>query len=87
MIAQALKRAQRYPPGARIRRAEGVVMVSFTLSRDGSVVASRLARSSGDPDLDEEAEAMLRRVNLPPLPSDVAGSTLNMVVPIRFNLR
>ncbi|WP_424139133.1 energy transducer TonB, partial [Roseomonas chloroacetimidivorans] len=87
MIQAALARVQRYPMGARARRAEGVVMMRFTLARDGRVVTARMVRSSGDEDLDAEAEAMLQRVNMPPLPSDWGEATMDLVVPIRFSLR
>ncbi|WP_338664956.1 energy transducer TonB [Pararoseomonas sp. SCSIO 73927] len=85
-IQAALRRVQRYPAGARARRAEGVVNVGFVLRRDGTVISARVVRSSGESDLDEEAEAMLRRVSLPPMPDDMAGNTVDMVVPIRFSL-
>ena len=51
------------------------------------VVSARLARGSGDEELDEEAEAMIGRVNMPPLPDDYLDSTMSLVVPIRFSLR
>jgi len=63
-------------------------MVRFMIRRDGSVVTSRLARTSGDPELDAEAESMpSRATSLPPLPSDWPDATMELVVPIRFTLR
>ena len=38
-------------------------MVRFTMRRDGSVVTARLARSSGDGELDAEAESMPARAS------------------------
>ncbi|TPG53476.1 energy transducer TonB, partial [Roseomonas nepalensis] len=88
LIQQALARVQRYPSGARSRRSEGVAMVRFTMRRDGSVVTARLARSSGDGELDAEAESMPSRASsLPPLPADWPDATMELVVPIRFVLR
>ncbi|WP_052401897.1 energy transducer TonB family protein [Muricoccus aerilatus] len=88
LIQQALARVQRYPASARSRRSEGVVTVRFTIRRDGSVTAARLARTSGDPDLDAEAEAMPTRVSsFPPLPADWPEATMELTVPIRFTLR
>jgi TonB family protein len=84
-ISAALRRVQRYPTGARARHTEGVAHVTFTLTRDGTVVGPRLSRSSGDEELDTEAVSMLQRANLPSLPSDY-GDSQSMTVPIRFSL-
>jgi TonB family protein len=84
-ISAALRRVQRYPTGARARHSEGVAHVTFTLTRDGTVVGPRLSRSSGDEELDTEAVSMLQRANLPSLPSDY-GDSQSMTVPIRFSL-
>ncbi|WP_084698340.1 energy transducer TonB [Muricoccus aerilatus] len=86
-VHAALRRVQRYPAGARARRAQGVVTVSFTLTRDGRVLNVRLSRSSGEQDFDEEALAMMERVSMPSLPGDYTGDNVPLVVPISFMLR
>ncbi len=58
------------------------------MSRDGRVLAARLARSSGNAALDAEALEMLQRAQpLPPLPSDQPGESLEIAVPVNFFLK
>jgi protein TonB len=83
-----LNRYKQYPPAARSRREEGVVTLSFTMDRDGLILARRVANSSGSKLLDAEALAMLRRAEpLPPFPASMAGASRSFNVPIRFSLR
>jgi protein TonB len=51
------------------------------------LIDSRVERSSGVSELDEEALALLHRVQpFPPLPPELPGERVNLTVPIRFNL-
>lgn len=67
-VLAALARAKRYPDDARDRGLSGRAVVSFTVSRDGSVGAIALAASSGVPALDAATLAMPRRAAFPPMP-------------------
>lgn len=83
-----LNRHKRYPTIARSYHEEGVVVLSFTMDRDGHVLAHNIAKSSGSQVLDEEALAMLRRSEpLPAFPTDVSGASRTFSVPIQFSLR
>ncbi|MFL1461488.1 energy transducer TonB, partial [Roseococcus sp. DSY-14] len=87
-VMARLRRAQRYPDGARARREEGVVLVAFTLDRAGRVLGARLARPGGSPELEAEALALPQRASpLPPPPAELPGETLTITVPVRFSLR
>jgi protein TonB len=87
-IVALLERNKRYPHEAHARREHGVVQVAFTLDRTGQLRASRVLRSSGAAVLDEEALALLRRAQpFPPPPAEMAGNTVDLIVPIRFNLK
>ncbi len=78
-----LGRFKRYP--AQARGAEGVVSLAFSIDRQGRVVNSRIAKSSGSAVLDAEALAMIKRAApLPPPPAEIADADLSFVVPIRF---
>lgn len=83
-----LLRYHRYPTGARLRRQQGRVMMRLTIDRQGQVIASRMERSSGYPELDEAAQELVRRASpLPPIPKDLQISRYEGRIPIDFNLR
>jgi protein TonB len=83
-----LQRFKRYPEEARFRREEGVAHATFTLDRDGRVLAAGIARTSGSASLDAEALALIRRADpLPPPPPEVPGGTVTLTVPLRFSLQ
>src|SRR6185312_3226023 len=82
-----LERYKRYPRLAREQRQEGIVSLHFAIDRQGHVLDARIARGSGDPLLDEEALALVQRAQpLPAPPPDIAGTRVDLVVPIRFAL-
>jgi protein TonB len=83
-----LNHYKQYPGTARLKHEQGVVTLTFTMDRNGHVLARHVARSSGSAELDREVLEMLRRAEpLPRLPPNVAGSTRSFNVPIRFSLR
>ena len=87
-IVALLERNKHYPAAAQSRREQGVAQVFFSLDRQGRVINSRIARSSGANALDEEALALLRRAQpFPAPPRELPGVHVDLTVPIRFNLR
>jgi protein TonB len=77
-----LNRYKRFPGGAN----PGTVQVAFSIDRGGRVISARLAGSSGDAALDDEAVAMIRRASPVPAPPDgVGGPVVALAVPVRFN--
>ncbi len=77
-----LNRYKRFPGGA----SPGTVQVAFAIDRGGNVVSARLAGSSGDAALDQEAVAMVRRASPVPAPPGGLGSgTISLAVPVRFS--
>jgi len=88
LLAAHLDRYKRYPHASQVKGEQGEALLRFTMDRQGHVLAARLERGSGYAALDEEIMAMIRRAEpLPPLPPEVAGQRLELVVPIRFRLR
>jgi periplasmic protein TonB len=78
-----LQRFKQYPEAAR--GATGTTTLSFTVSRSGHVLSSRLGRSSGQPALDAETLALLRRAQpLPAFPSDIKATSMSYNVPFNF---
>lgn len=83
-----LERHKNYPEVARRRNQEGIVILRFTISAHGQIVARGITRSSGHPVLDEAAQETLRRVGrFPPLPPELQRSQLTLEVPLAFRLR
>lgn len=84
-IAARLRRALRYPREARRDRLRGTAVVSFTVSRSGSVSGVRLARSSGFAVLDAAArDAVRRAAPFPPIPAGAGRSSWTFSVPLAF---
>jgi len=85
-LMQQLQQAQYYPSGARARQEQGTVILSFTVDRDGHVLVHDIAHSSGFPELDKEAGAMLMRAKLPAFPASMPQKRIDLTIPIRFAL-
>jgi protein TonB len=87
-IVAAIERNKRYPADAEARREQGMPAVSFSIDRQGRLLASRVVRASGVAALDQEALAILRRAQpFPPPPADILGTRFEFTVPIRFSVR
>lgn len=83
-----LDRNKRYPAAARRQQLAGVVTVGFVIDRQGRVLSSRIAKSSGFPVLDAEAVGVLSRSSpLPAPPADIGGDTLSLSMPIQFRVQ
>jgi periplasmic protein TonB len=87
-LVSQLERSKRYPTEARARGEEGVVQIAFNVDRRGGVHDAHIVRSSGSVLLDRETLAMVERAQpLPPPPSELPGTQIAIVVPIRYNIR
>jgi protein TonB len=88
LLFKQLQRFKNYPSGARARNEQGVVMLSFTVDRNGHVLSRQILAGSGYPDLDAEVLTMLERAQpLPAFPASMAQTQQDFSVPIRFSLR
>ncbi|SFO42941.1 protein TonB [Mesorhizobium sp. NFR06] len=85
-LAAWIRRHTRYPSAASSRRAEGTPSVTFTVDTSGRVVTARLARSSGDGDLDRAALAALQGASVPAPPAEL-GARVTRTAPFVFSLR
>ncbi|HXQ82868.1 MAG TPA: energy transducer TonB [Xanthobacteraceae bacterium] len=87
-LVKHLQQYKRYPSEAQSRGEEGVVLLSFSVDRDGHVLERHVLHSSGYPALDEEVMSMIQRAEpLPPFPPSMPEPKLDLTVPIRFSLR
>jgi protein TonB len=87
-LVRRLEQYKRYPSDAQSRGVEGIVMLNFSVDRNGRVLAHEIVRSSGHPELDKEVVSMIERAQpLPPFPPSMPEAKLDLTVPIRFSLR
>jgi periplasmic protein TonB len=88
LVAAHLQRFRQYPPASKAAGQQGTARLSFSLSRSGQVLASRLAGSSGHAALDGETLAMVRRAQpFPAFPSDMKQASMSFNVPVAFSIR
>jgi protein TonB len=88
LVLGRLEKFKRYPSGAQARRQQGAPYIRFVMDRDGKVMSSTLERSSGFSALDQEATSLPRRAQpFPKPPPDVAGDTIELVVPVEFYMK
>lgn len=79
-VRRKLGRAVRYRG-----RERGEVLVSFTVSRTGSVSGVRIARSSGSPKLDKAAlDTVHRAAPFPPIPDAAGRASWPFDLPLSF---
>jgi periplasmic protein TonB len=79
-----LMRFHQYPAGAN---QPGVARLSFTISRSGQVLGSRVAGSSGVAALDAQAAAMVRRAApFPAFPPGITQGSMGFNVPVIFTV-
>jgi periplasmic protein TonB len=88
LLMAHLHRHKRYPGAAREQGAQGIVMLNFTMDRNGHVLSRRIVKSSGSSALDQEVLTMIQRAQpLPRFSPDMTGSSRTFTVPIAFSLR
>lgn len=87
MLRAWLEQHKEYPRRARIRREQGTVLLRVAFVPGGDLLTYSVQRSSGHPELDRAAEAMLKRAQpFPPNPTG-ARETLEVMVPVSFLLQ
>ncbi len=83
-----LQRYKDYPPASRAAGEQGTATLAFTVNRNGQVLSSRLARSSGSAALDAATMAMISRAQpLPAFPPEIRQASMSFSVPVRFSIR
>ncbi|MGB8600981.1 MAG: energy transducer TonB, partial [Rhizomicrobium sp.] len=87
ILLKRLELFKRYPAEAAAGHEQGVVYLRFVIDREGLVHSARIDKSSGYDALDHEALTLARRAQpFPKPPSQLAGDSFDLVVPIRFSL-
>jgi protein TonB len=78
---------QNHPSLAHLarRHASGLVLIAFTIGRDGTVLDAAVRRSSGYSFLDKAGLDLIRLASpMPALPETLDKETLAIEIPIRF---
>lgn len=88
LLLKHLQEFKNYPLEARRRNEQGVVLLAFSIDRNGHVTSRRIVKGSGYADLDAEVLALVERAQpMPSFPPSMTEAKLDLTVPIRFSLR
>ncbi|HEX5359596.1 MAG TPA: energy transducer TonB [Fluviicoccus sp.] len=76
-----------YPAALKKAKTQGTVVLTFTISRSGELLSSRIVIGSGEPGLDQAALDMLQRSSpMPPLPDELGLDKLTLTIPVEYSL-
>lgn len=85
-ISAWITRHKYYPQVARASGAQGIVKLYLVVDRDGNVQVS-IAKSSGNPALDQAAKDMVKRSKpLPPMTENMLRTRLEIILPVHYTL-
>lgn len=86
-VAALIDANKDYPGEVKKEKQEGVVVVAFSINRQGKILSSSIRKSSGYALLDKAALATLQRASpFPPMPKSIKQDTLKIAVPIDYTL-
>lgn len=85
-LLSAIEEASFFPRKALKQRQHGRAVVTFSLTRDGSISMPSIAEHSGSDILDQAAVAIIQKAaaNFPPLPLGITRESVTYSVPIIF---
>jgi protein TonB len=87
IIRNILDSNKKYPLLSLQRRQEGMPVVEFTILKNGTVI-NLTVTSSGFRLLDREAQKIvLKSSPFPPIPDSIGKNTIDLRIPINFNLQ
>ncbi len=87
-VRDRIERKKSYPKAARLNNEEGTATVSFLLDASGTVANVRVVMSSGHKTLDTAAlNTILKAAPYPPIPEKLRRKSLNLRVPIKYELK
>lgn len=86
-VARQIAQHRVYPAIAASNRQEGRVVMRVTVARTGHVLEVRVGTSSGWPAIDAaETESIRKAAPFPPVPTDMPGDPIILVLPMTYNL-
>ncbi len=88
MVKQKIEEVRKYPEWAKEQGIEGIAHLEFVILANGRGREIKLVHSSGAKILDQEAIVTIKRASpFPPLPEEVASSSIQMEVSLVFTLK
>jgi protein TonB len=85
-VARQIAQYRVYPASASNNNQGGRVVMRVTVARDGQVLDVRVGTSSGWPAIDAaELETIRRASPFPPLPGEMPGDPVVLVLPVTYN--
>ncbi|MGC4097088.1 MAG: energy transducer TonB [Nitrospira sp.] len=85
-VRRRIEELKRYPAQARMNHWEGKVVVAAVIRDDGEVVGVRIAETSGQALLDEEAMAVMKRASPLTLKHPLGQRHITILIPINYRL-
>src|SRR6185312_4810780 len=77
-----------YPDAALANHTTGVVMMHFTVRRNGHIDSLKIGKSSGNDGLDKAAADIMRKAQpLPPIPDRMHTDRIEGEMPVNFGVR
>ena len=87
LLANAIAKYKQYPKIAQMRGWQGTVIADLEIDSKGSVISTKIKKSSTYEVLDNEALEMIKKASPFPAPPDnLRGKNFNVLVPISFKL-
>lgn len=88
LVSAHLNRRKSYPAEAKKAREEGVVVIRFTVDRDGNVSGAGIKHGSGHERLDAATLQLLQRVApMPRMPASMRRDSVTIALPIDYSLK
>jgi protein TonB len=86
-LMRELNRHKKYARHLKKARIEGTVVLQFSVDRRGRLLAARVQRSSGQPELDQAALEMIAAADpLPAIPAAMNRDELALAIPVEYSL-
>lgn len=85
-ILRRVEELKRYPPEARLDRAEGKVVLKAVIRADGSVDDVEIYQSSGYRSLDQAAVELMKRAAPIQLPRPLGKAKMTVKIPMSYRL-
>ena len=82
-----LEQHKDYPAELKKQKQQGVVVLTFSINKNGEVLTAKIKKSSGFPILDQAALDMLAKADpVPAIPDSMNRDRLLLSIPIEYSL-